>query len=52
MELVDGFSSLLLVVASCSAHEIIVANCDVLGVIVMLTIGCWFMMPIFILGFL
>ena len=48
VELVGGFSSLLLVVASCSGNEIVVANCGVLGAVVASTFGRWFMVPIFI----
>ena len=40
--------SFLLVIASCSDNEILVANCDVLGAVVMSTLGRQFMMSNFI----
>ena len=48
VELIGGFSSLLLVVASCSSNEIVAANCGVLRAVVASTFGCYFMVPIFI----
>ena len=40
--------SLLLVIAFCSDNEILVANCDVLGAVVMSMLGRQFMMSNFI----
>ena len=45
MELTSGFSSLLLVVASYSNNETVVANYGVWGVVVVSTFGCQFMVP-------
>jgi len=51
VELIGGFSSLLLVVASCSCNEIVVANCGVLGAVVSSMFGRYFLVPIFIFNF-
>jgi hypothetical protein len=48
VELVGGFSSHLLVVASCSGNEIVATNYDVLGAFVASSFGHWLMVPIFI----
>ena len=48
VELIGGFSSLLLVVAFCSVDEIVAIDCGVLGAIVASTFGYQFMLPTFI----
>ena len=45
---IGGFSSLLLVVASCSGNEIVATNYGVMGAFVASSFGRWFMVPIFI----